>query len=293
MIASLAHGFARRSRHSLDELHPRKEAELKEAGLHEAKQVADFDDLYQVGCEAVLEVRDRYDPAKGSFQAFAYLRVRGAMIDKLAEKQTRREEQHQAQDESAGVLLNAALREDDRAFFDRLYALWRETSLDKWRDIIEGASFDIVRFFWGFLHQFADEVAPEIGEEKHRKMLEVATYRYWDLVLSRAAQSKVPLRDISGPLHMEHMERVRKASGLLPAKIDDRAMGRMLGKDGKTIARWRKDMEEVGAPPPIREDGSFTLRGQQDWDEWLDYWFRIAEPQPWSRLQKRREREAN
>ena len=48
MIRSHARGFARRSRRGSDELHPKKEA-----GLYEAKVVADFDELYQVGCEAV------------------------------------------------------------------------------------------------------------------------------------------------------------------------------------------------------------------------------------------------
>jgi hypothetical protein len=91
---------------------------------------------------------------------------------------------------------------------------------------------------------------------------------------------------------MEIIERGRKAHGHLPSKIDDRAIGRMFGKDGKTVARWRKDMEKVGATPLMGEDGSFTLKSQEDWDEWVDYWLRIAEPQSWDREQKRLHRES-
>jgi hypothetical protein len=55
----MARGFARQSRIGSDELHPRKETSSREEGLHEVKEVADLDELYQVGCEAVLAVRDR------------------------------------------------------------------------------------------------------------------------------------------------------------------------------------------------------------------------------------------
>jgi DNA-directed RNA polymerase specialized sigma subunit len=75
MIDSIARGFTRKSKRGSDELHPSKEAEFREAGLHEAKQVADFDELYQVGCEAILKIRGRYDPKIASFQAFAYKRA--------------------------------------------------------------------------------------------------------------------------------------------------------------------------------------------------------------------------
>jgi hypothetical protein len=40
VITSFARGFARSSRLGSDELHPRQEAESKDAGLHEARQVA-------------------------------------------------------------------------------------------------------------------------------------------------------------------------------------------------------------------------------------------------------------
>jgi hypothetical protein len=67
MITSLARRLAWSSRLGSDELHPSNEAEPKQAGLYKATAVANFDELYQVGCEAALSVRGRYDPTKGSF----------------------------------------------------------------------------------------------------------------------------------------------------------------------------------------------------------------------------------
>jgi hypothetical protein len=76
---------------------------------------------------------------------------------------------------------------------------------------------------------------------------------------------------------MEIVERGRKAFGVLPSKIDNRPLGRMLGKDGKTVARWREDMMKVGAPPLMREDGSFTLKSHRRLDLVAD-----AEPSWWN-----------
>jgi RNA polymerase sigma factor (sigma-70 family) len=42
---------------------------------------ADPRDLYQVGCIGLCEAADRYQPNAGRFEAFAYFRVRGAIID--------------------------------------------------------------------------------------------------------------------------------------------------------------------------------------------------------------------
>jgi hypothetical protein len=215
------------------------------------------------------------------------------MMDTLSAIQKHLEEEQQDEEQSTGVLLNAALREDDRAFFERLYDVWQNiTTPDEWRNMMENASFEVVRFLWGFLHQNADVIAPEIGRDKHEAMLAVTTTRYWHLVFSRMAQSGTSFRDISGPQHAESMERGRKAHGILPSKIDDRPLGRLLGKDGQTVARWRKVTKKVGVPPLMRDDGSFTLETQVDWDAWMDYWSRIAEPQFWNRLQQRLQREA-
>jgi Sigma-70 region 2 len=295
---SLARAFARRSRRGSDELHPVAEAEFAEAGLYEDRGVADFDELCQVGREAVLEIRDRYNPERGPFQTFAYLRVRGAMVDSLRAQQPHPEEEHDSGGVSLATALGVAVRriqsgeQVDSGFFEALYDALRDTTPEGWRDIMQEADSAIVRFFWGFLHRFADVVASEIGEDKRKAMLAVTTMRYWQLRFARAVDSGAPLRDISGPQHMEIIERGRKASGHLPSKVDDRPLGRMFGKDGKTVARWRTTLKEAGAPPLMREDGSFSLQSQDDWDEWVDYWMRVAEPQSWDRLQKRLQREA-
>jgi hypothetical protein len=42
----------------------KKEAALTQDGLREAREVAEFDDLYQAGCEAVLDTKQRYDPER-------------------------------------------------------------------------------------------------------------------------------------------------------------------------------------------------------------------------------------
>jgi hypothetical protein len=298
VIARHARRFARASRKGSDELNPVVDAEFQQAGLYEARVVVDFDDLCQVGRQAVLEVQDRWNPEYDrSFQTFAYSRIEGAMKDWWDGQRKRLDEpESQALNLQAG--LDAAIGQiqagehDDSVFFEGLYHELRHASLEQWRDIIQEARFETVRFFWGFLHQYAALVTPEIGERKHLQMLSVAAWQYWHRVFSRAAQTSAPFHDISGPQHMESIERGRKAYGPLPSKIDDRPLGRMFGKHGKTVARWRKDMEEVGAPPLMREDGSFTIMSQEDWDKWADYWFRIAEPQSWDRLQKRFEREA-
>lgn len=44
--------------------------------------LADPDELYQVGMLAVLQALDKYDPSEGTrFSTFAYVRIRGAIID--------------------------------------------------------------------------------------------------------------------------------------------------------------------------------------------------------------------
>jgi hypothetical protein len=88
---------------------------------------------------------------------------------------------------------------------------------------------------------------------------------------------------------MEIIERRRKAMGKLPAKVDDRLLGRVFGKDGKTIARWRRDTKELGVPPTMKEDGSFALKSPEDWEEWLEYSVRTGAPGTWQRLQRRQQ----
>jgi hypothetical protein len=91
---------------------------------------------------------------------------------------------------------------------------------------------------------------------------------------------------------MELIERMRRAAGILPAKVDDAPMGENLGKNGKTITRWRKDMVEAGAPPLMEEDESFTLKSQEDWDTVTEYFQKIADPRGWRQAQKRRQQDS-
>jgi len=106
------------------------------------------------------------------------------------------------------------------------------------------------------------------------------------------------LLNISGPQHLEIIERRRKAAKDYPAKLDDKQAGRLLSEDkkkpidGKTIARWRKDMREVEAPPLIREDGSVTLNSQEDHDAWNEYFLRIRHPRVWRRRSSRRQQDS-
>src|SRR3954447_8078993 len=103
LISSLANSIAQDSRrnksdklrrpsqHSRFEAGLRREAGVAEEDLREAKEVIDFDDLFSVGCEALLDAATRYNPKKGkSPQVFAYKRIRGAMRDLRDEKQSKR-----------------------------------------------------------------------------------------------------------------------------------------------------------------------------------------------------------
>jgi sigma-70-like protein len=283
----------------------KREAALGQAGLREAKEVADFEELYSAGCQAVLEAKGRYDLGTGTpFQAFAYKRIRGAMIDLLNEK--RKQGPEQAHDSSqikpakAIERLVALVREgerDDSVLIGGMALFLERMDLEDWYGYIQSADFKVVRFFWGFLYQFADELDSKIGD-KRLAMLYITTTRYWYLVFKHLAQRKTPQPvDISGPQHMEIIERRRKALGVRPAKVDDKQMGRMLRPDkkpidGKTIARWREDMAEAGPPPFMREDGLFTLKSQEEWDAFTEYFLRINDPRAGRRLQRRRQQDS-
>jgi len=272
-IRKLANGLASTSRRrGSDELRQpsrfdrfeesrNKEAALGQAGLREAKEVVDFDELYSAGCEAVLEVKDRYDPETGTpFQAFACKRIRGAMIDLLNEKRKRMSERaHNSSEitpakaiEELVALVEKGER-DSSVVIEELALILEPMDLDGWRAFIQSADFEVVRFFWWFLYQAADELDLNVGRNKRIKMLGIATRRHWYLLFKAAADQGRNTVDISGPLYMEIIERIRRAAGLLPAKVDDRVLGkviaRLLGRqkpiDGKTIGRWRRRLAEA------------------------------------------------
>ena len=261
------------SRHRKFEQGRQKEAALAEDGLREAIEVVDFDDLYHVGCQAVLDIKERYDPdRKKSFQVFGRKRIRGAMRDLLAEKQKREAEQASLdsteaapRDPTARLVALVDQGELDDSFITEQVALFlsRHEIHDDWHDFIQSAPFEKVRFFWWFLYQYADELDPKVGRAKRKAMLGVATWRYWHLRFKAAADRGAKFVEISGPLHVETIERQRKAYGARPAKIDNKPMGRLLrlGSSekpmaGDTIRRWRERRAEAGAPPLMKEDGS-------------------------------------
>ena len=198
-------------------------------------EVVDFDDLYHEGCQAVLAVKERYDPdRKKSFQAFAYKRIRGAMRDLLAEKQ-KREAEHASLgssevaplDPTAQLVALAEQGELDDSFIIEQVAPFLSglETLDDWRDFTESAPFEVVRFFWWFLYQFADDLDPKVGKAKRVRMLGVANTRYWLLRFEDAAAKGAKLIDISGPQHLEIIERGRKAAKAYPREIRQQAGG--------------------------------------------------------------------
>jgi len=266
-------------------------------------EIVDFDDLYDAGCQAVLAVKERYDPERGKpFQAFAYKRIRGAMRDLLDEKRKREAEQASPdgfevapRDPTEQLVALAEQGELDDSFITEQVALFLRghETLDDWRAFIRSARFEIVRFFWWFLYQCGDDLDPKVGKAKRVNMMGEATIRYWTLRFEDAVAKGVELIDVSGPQHLEIIERGRKAAKVYPSKLDEKPAGRLLSKDkkkpidGKTIARWRKAMREAGAPPLMKEDGSFTLKGQEDYDTWNEYFLKISHPRVWRRLQRR------
>jgi len=286
------------SQHDRYEEGRRREAALAQDYLHQVKEVADFDDLCQVGREALLDAATRYDPKKGKpLGVFAYKRIRGAMLDLLAEKRKREAERASSDDSEAAppdprVQFLALIEQgewDDSSFTEQVALfLSRFETLDDWRDFIQSAPFEVVWFFWWFPYQFADVLDPKVGRAKRENMTGVATTRYFVLRLDQLIREGAQFSEISGPAHMESIERQRKAEQQYPAKIDDKPMGRALGKDGKTIARWRKDGAGAGPWPSMKEDGSFTLKSQDEMDAFTEHAMRLADPRAFRRLQRRR-----
>jgi hypothetical protein len=274
--------------------------------LREVKEVIDPDELFGAGCDALLDAMTRYDPGRGiSPQKFAYKRVRGAMLDLLDEKRKRENEQalpdgpeEAPRDPTEQLVALAEQGESDDSFLIEQVALFlsRQESLEDWRAFIQSASFELVRFFWWFLYQYADELDPKVGRAKRLNMMGAATWRYYELRFEAAAKSGAQFKEISGPLHMDTIEKQRKADGVLPARMDNKPMGRLLrfrsGEKpiaGDTIRRWRELRAEAGPPPLMKEDGSFRLESQEDFDAFAEDLLRIADPRAWRRLQRRRQ----
>jgi hypothetical protein len=110
------------------------------------------------------------------------------MRDLLAEKQKREAEQASLdssevapRDPTAQLVALVEQGELDDSSITEQVALFlsRHEIHDDWRDFNQSARFEIVRFFWWFLYQYADELDPKVGRARRKAMLGVATWRYW------------------------------------------------------------------------------------------------------------------
>ena len=246
----------------------------------------------EFGCKGVEKAAKRYDPGKGvPFQAYARQDIywetrRGAeaLLKSVPEI-----------DEGPGYVEE----EDTGQRWPSLEVALASLTLEEWRDVIKGLDKDNLARLRSYMDthrtrlvEELSRLAEERGEPRGR-----GERRYWyirlrvfekiaDNVLSRPGTKLV---EVSGPQKMEIIERRRKAMRKLPAKVDDRAMGRIFDKDGKTIARWRRDTKKLGVPSTMKEDGSFALKGPEDWQEWFEYSVRVGAPDTWWRLQRRQQ----
>jgi hypothetical protein len=252
-----------------------------------------YEECCQVGRSAVLGCLDRYDPSKGTVQGFVRKRIYYAMVDLLSEKQD-----PDPPDLSFGKAMEEFLASVERGvrdswmFIEEVADYLDSITIKEWSIMIQRMDFEVVQYFWGFLHEFAEELASRIGASKRSEMSATATWRYFYSRFDQADREGVDLVDVHGPQYIEIVERALKAAGNFPAKIDDRAWGRMFGKDGKTIARWRERTAEAGAPPIIGEDGSVSLKSQEDHDAWTEYWMGVRDPRLRRRREKRRRQES-
>ncbi len=77
----------------------------------------DLEDLIAFGFGGLLEARHRFDPGRGvRFQAFAYHRVRGAMLDGVRKMSQLSRRAHERLQADAETILTAAPTDLDRAF---------------------------------------------------------------------------------------------------------------------------------------------------------------------------------
>ena len=243
-----------------------------------------FEQLQDYGRKGVEKAARRYDPSKGvPFQAYAwkdiYWETRRGAEALLKSAPEIDEEPGYVEEEKGGRGLEAALA---------------SLSLERWRDAIKGLGEEDLACLRSFMDTNRTRLVRELGKVG---LGERKYSRYWwirfrvfekiaDNVLSPPATKLVV---VSGPQKMEIVERRRRAMGKLPARVDDRAMGRVFDKDGKTIARWRRDTTEFGVPPTMKDDGSFALKSPEDWEEWFEYSVRIGAPGTWRRLQRRQQ----
>jgi hypothetical protein len=170
---------------------------------------------------------------------------------------------------------------DESAIVEQIEAVLALIRLEDWRYVVE-RNAEVARFFGSFLSQDYKELP-----RKYQEMMVIASEAYWKSVFREAAKTGRDFTVISGPLDMVVLQRQHKIRNPWAKPISCRQLSKLLGVSDKTIRAWQKRIEEAGPPPLLREDGSYTLKGQENLDAWTDYWNRIADPRSWRRLHRR------
>jgi hypothetical protein len=170
---------------------------------------------------------------------------------------------------------------DESAIVEQIEAVLALIRLEDWRYVVE-RNAEVAKFFGSFLSQDYKELP-----RKYQEMMVIASEAYWKSVFREAAKTGRDFTVISGPLDMVVLQRQHKIRNPWAKPISCRQLSKLLGVSDKTIRAWQKRIEEAGPPPLLREDGSYTLKGQENLDAWTDYWNRIADPRSWRRLHRR------
>ena len=174
-----ASNHVRAFRATSDELY---QADLNEASLrNEGGVKADFDDLCQVGREAVWQCYERYDPTKRTpFPAFARKRIRYAMKDALQEIQNRGQRLNKGQDDSSmgfTAQLETALEmiqrreRDESCFVDALDSALAHIDTQELCDAGDDMTSDAATWLRSYLWSNKEELQQQVGEAKYWSIL--------------------------------------------------------------------------------------------------------------------------
>jgi hypothetical protein len=173
---------------------------------------------------------------------------------------------------------------DESAIIEQLEIIFDRIALEEWRYVVE-SNATVARYFGALLGQAEFKQLPR----KYQNMLVMAVEEHWKNVFGAAAKAGASFTSISGPQHMTILQRRHNVHNPSAKPLSARKLSKALGVSDKTITAWEERIEEAGPPPLLKEDGSFTLKSQQDWDTWVDYWTRIADPISWRRLHRRQQ----
>jgi hypothetical protein len=173
---------------------------------------------------------------------------------------------------------------DESAIIEQLEIIFDRIDLEDWRYVVE-SNATVAKFFGALLGQVEVKQLPR----KYQRMLVIAVEEHWKNVFGAAAKVGASFTQISGPQHMAILQRRHKVHNPSAKPLSARKLSKALRVSDKTITAWEERIKEAGPPPLLKEDGSFTLKSQQDWDAWVDYWTRIADPISWRRLHRRQQ----